>query len=190
MISSSLTETVDFWTAQAVMASGYLVRLYRILGDDRQVFLAIQARGPSEERAQRLGLQTRIEALQAVFVAEFPEETIGEKKAWELLVEAQAGHCAFHGLVDDHEKSGSLRGPRTATTKAFHKSLEGYRVAFPDEMTTPGIKQAIERAAKRCAESFTLDLEEATDQVRSDLGKELQANILDALLKETSPNNP
>ena len=184
MISSSLTETVDFWTAQAVMASGYLVRLYRILGDDRQVFIAMQARGPSEERAQRLGLQARIAALQAVFVAEFPEETISEKKAWELLVEAQAGNCAFHGLVDDHEKSGSLRGPRTATTTAFHKSLQGYRTAFPDEMTTPGIKRAIERAAKRCAESFTLELEEATDQERSDLRQELHSNILQALKKE------
>ena len=42
MASTALTQTVDFWTAQAVMASGYLVALYRILGDDRQVALAME----------------------------------------------------------------------------------------------------------------------------------------------------
>ena len=36
MANSSLTETVDSWTGQAVMTSGYLMRLYRFLGDDRQ----------------------------------------------------------------------------------------------------------------------------------------------------------
>jgi len=106
MTQSSLTITVDLWTAEVMVASGYLVRLYRILGDERQVFLAMQARGPCEERAQRLGLGPRVQALRNVFVAELPEDAIGEQKAWELILVAQAGLTASHGLVDDHDQSG------------------------------------------------------------------------------------
>ena len=184
MTQSSLSQTVDQWTVEVIVASGYLVRLYRILGDERQVYLAMQARGPCEERAQRLGLQTRIAALQAVFITEIPQETAGEQKAWELIIEAQAGLAAFHGMVDDHEKGGSLRGPRSATTKAFHKSLLGYRAAFPEEVTTPGIQRAIETAATRCSESFALEVDGTTEEERAELRREIHANILDALMKE------
>lgn len=167
-----------------MVASGYLVRLYRILGDDRQAFMAVQAQGPCAERVQRLGLQSRIADLQAVFIAGIPQETAGEQQAWELLIEAQAGLCAFHGMANDHEKSGSLRGSRTGTTRAFHKSLLGYRTAFPEEMTIPGIQLAIETAASRCAEAFSLDVDGATDQEKAEVREELRINILDALTKE------
>jgi hypothetical protein len=185
-MTSPLTEIVDLWTAEVMVASKYLVRLYRILGDDRQVYLAMQARGPCEERAQRLGLGPRVQAIHNVFVAENPEDAIGEKKAWELLLTAQAGLAAFHGLVDDHEKGGSLRGPRTATAKAFHKSLLGYRTAFPEEMTTQSIHLAIETAAIRCGESFALEVDGTTEEEKDNLRRELCTNILNALMKEAA----
>jgi len=184
MTQSRLTATVDLWTAEVMVASNYLVRLYRILGDERQVYLAMQARGPCEERAQRLGLAPRVQALHNVFVAENPEDAIGEQKAWELLLNAQAGLVAFYGLVDGHEKHGSLRGPRNATTKAFHKSLLGYRTAFPEEMTIPGIQRTLEIAAVRCAESFSLEVDGAIEEEKTDLRREIHADILDALMKE------
>ena len=188
MATSTLTQTVDFWTAQAVMASGYLLRLYRILGDDRQAAMARQAGGPSEERAQRLGLLAQVAALNIIFEAEHPEETIGEEKAWQILVESHAGLFAFHGLVDNNEKAGSLRGSRTGTTKAFHKALKGYRTAFPEEMTIPGIQKAIENAANRCAEVFSVSVDGATEKEKSDLRREIHANILEALSKEVDAN--
>lgn len=184
MANSSLNETVDSWTAQAAQASGHLMRLYRTLGDERQVYIASQASGLSEERTQRLKLQTRIAALNVVFVNEYPEETHGEEKAWQLLIEANAGLSAFHGLVDDHEQGGCIRGARTATNKAFHKALRGYRTAFPEEMTIPGVQQAIEQAALRCAETFSFEVDGTTDQEKSDLRKELHGYILEALRKE------
>jgi len=184
MTQSSLTETVDLWTAEVMVASNYLVRLYRILGDDRQVYLTMQARGHCEERAQRLGLSPRVKALHNVFVAEQPEDSVGEAKAWELLLTAQAGLAAFYGIVDDHEKGGSLRGPRTATTKAFHKSLLGYRTAFPEEITIPGIHRAFEIAARICAESFALEVDDSNEEEKAGLRSEIHANILDGLMNK------
>jgi hypothetical protein len=167
MPTSSLTQTVDIWTAQVVQASNYLTRLYRVLGDERQAYQAMQACGPCEERAQRLRLQPQIE------------------KAWQLLIAASAGLCAFHGLVDDHEEGKNLRGPRTATNKAFNNSLRGYRTAFPEELTIPSIRQAIEQASLFCADAFSSNVDEATCQEKADLGRELHAEILETLMKKT-----
>ena len=111
MTDTSLTEAVDSWTAQAVMASGYLARLYRGLGDERQADLAAQACGSCGERAQRLGLVARIAALDTTFTLEHPEETIGEEKAWQLLVGAHAGLHAFLGLVDGDEQGRATGEP-------------------------------------------------------------------------------
>ena len=72
----------------------------------------------------------------------------------------------------------------TGTTKAFHKSLLGFRAAFPEEMATPSIQQAIETAATRCSEIYSLDVDGATDQERAELRKELRTNIPEALMKE------
>lgn len=188
MPPSSLTATVDHWTAQAVMTSGYLLRLYRILGDDRQASIAMQAVGPCGERVQRLGIQAQVAVLNILFTAEYQEETIGEEKSWQMMIEAHSGLCALHGLVDDQvddqEKGRSIRGSRTSTNKAFHIALRGYRSAFPEEITIPGIRQAIETAALRCADVFSSNMDCASDQEKSDLRQELHANILEALLKE------
>ena len=183
MAQSQLSETVDSWTIQAMVASTYLVKLYRALGDDRQADTALRSCGPCEERAKRLGLQARISELHAVFVASHPESSPGEAKAWQLLVEAQAGLSAFHGIVSDHQKGGSLRGDRTATTKALHKSLQGYRVAFPVEMASEGIEKALVVATARCADTFAQDLEADGDsaQAKTELRQDLYQSILDAL---------
>lgn len=184
-MTTALTNTVDLFTAQAVMASDFLVRLYRVLGDEKQAVLAQQARGSCEERATRLGLKVRIQALRTVFADEHPGETQAEEKAWNLLVESQAGLAAFYGLVGDHESGGSLRGQRTSTEKALQKALRGYRVAFPEEMANQGILDSIEIAADRCAETFTLDVEDASEEERSELRRELYTNVLNALMVET-----
>jgi len=180
MASSALTQTVDFWTAQAVMASGYLVALYRILGDERQEALAMEACGPCEARARRLGLQAQIDALDAAFAAEYPEELLGEEKAWQRIVEAHAGLCAVHDLIEDPEQDPSLRGTRAGTANALRQALKGYRTAFPEECTVPGIRQAMESAARRCADgfSFTGDREEPRQR------QELHDRVLEALLWE------
>jgi hypothetical protein len=186
MAQSQLSETVDSWIIQAMVASTYLVKLYRALGDDRQADTALRACGACEERAKRLGLQARIAELHAVFVANHPEDSPGEAKAWQLLVEAQAGLSAFHGIVNDHEKGGSLRGNRTATAKALHKSMQGYRVAFPVEMASEGIQQAIVVATARCADTFVHDLEADGDsaQAKTELRQDLYQSILVALTQE------
>ena len=150
MASTALTQTVDFWTAQAVMASGYLVALYRIL-----------------EKA----LEN---------VEKHAEELLGEEKAWQRIVEAHAGLCAVHDLIDDPEQDPSLRGSRAGTANALRHALRGYRTAFPEECTIPGIRQAMESAALRCADafSFTGDREEPRQR------QELHDRILEALLRK------
>lgn len=186
MAQSQLSEAVDSWTIQAMVASAYLVKLYRALGDDRQADTALRSCGHCEERAKRLGLQARISERHALFVANHPEDSPGEAKAWQLLVEAQAGLAAFHGIVNDHAKGGSLRGGRTATAKAFHKAMQGYRVAFPVEMASEGIQKAIAFATARCADTFAQDLEEEGDspQARTELHQGLNQAIQDALTQE------
>ena len=86
MPDSHLSQTVDGWTAQAVAASRYLVRLYRALGDGRQAAAALQGCGACEERQQRLGLQGLSQALADASGAAHPEEGSGEARAWQLLV--------------------------------------------------------------------------------------------------------
>ena len=176
MTDTSLTEAVDSWTAQAVMASGYLARLYRGLGDERQADLAAQACGSCGERAQRLGLVARIAALDTTFTLEHPEETIGEEKAWQLLVGAHAGLHAFLGLVD-----GDEQGRATGASKAFHEALRGYRTAFPEEMTIPGIRKAIDAAARHSAEAFPCSAGAGTAEEKSGL----PGRLFEELLKET-----
>lgn len=172
MTHSGLIDTVDAWTAQAVVASAYLAGLYRALDDGRQAALAMQAQGHCEERVRRLGLQAPIAQLEAQYTANHPDGTDGEQRAWELLLQAQAGLVAFHGLVDDHQQSASIRGQRTAANKALQKALRGYRSAFPDEVTQPGIARAIEIAANRYSASFTLEVEGATEEERTELRRE------------------
>jgi len=187
MTSSPLNTTIDDWTAQAVVASRFLTGLYRALGDDRQVANATQAGAHAEEQAIRLSLRSRISAMRTLFDDQDPAELSRESRAWQILIEAQAGLSAFHCLVDGHERGSSIRGSRTATEKAFLRSLRGYRVAFPEEMTTVGIQRAIEIAAARCASSFTLEVDGASEQEQVDLRNQLHATILDTLIEAAIP---
>lgn len=183
--SSSLSQTVDTWTCQAMVASSHLVSLYRLLGDGRQAALALKARGPCEERAQRLGLQPQMAGLHATFLALNPEEVAGEACAWQWLVEAHAGLAAFHGLaMDATGKAQGLRGNRTATLKAFRHSLQGYRTAFPEEMANEGIHKALEAATARCSEAFVLDAGEVPEPERIALRQELEDMIREAVTQE------
>jgi hypothetical protein len=188
MSPSALNHAIDTWTAKAAVASRFLVGLYRALGDDRQVANAVQAGAHAEEQVTRLGLTAHCAAWRAVFAQENPEELSRESRAWLLLIEAHAGLSAFHCLVKDHERGSSLRGSSTTTEKAFHRSLRGYRVAFPDEMTTPGITKAFEIAAAQCAASFVLQDEGASDAEREELRLELHRSILEGLVQAAIPD--
>jgi len=187
MTTSPLNTTIDDWTAQAVVASRFLVGLYRALRDDRQVANATQAGAHAEEQAIRLSLRSRISAMRTLFDDQDPAELSRESRAWLILIEAQAGLSAFHCLVDGHERGSSIRGSRTATEKAFLRSLRGYRVAFPEEMTTVGIRRAIEIAAAKCSSSFTLEVDGAGEQEQVDLRNQLHATILDTLIEAAIP---
>lgn len=190
MTSSRLSHTVDTWTCQAVSASRFLQVLYRRLGDEKQAANAIQAGAPAEERGSRVGLGTRIAALKIVHGQESPDAAPGEARSWRLLVEAQAGICAFHAMADhgDDSKARSIRGARTANNKAFQQALRGYRTAFPEEMSEAGISQAIEDAANRCVVSFLEDLTDASEEERQTFRQDLNRTILDALTREAGGN--
>ena len=188
MASSLLHQTVDTWTIHAVVASRHLIRLYRALGDDKQASIANHSGGPAEERAQRLGLSVRIATLQATFSDENPEEVAGEAQAWQILVEAQAGICAFHAIADGHsEKSRGLQGARNAFTKAFRRAIQGYRVAFPEQMANEGISKAIRMASERCTTTFMETFNEdvgSEGPSEADVAREIRKDILEALLAE------
>ncbi|WP_148300407.1 hypothetical protein [Holophaga foetida] len=172
-----LTQFIDAWTIRAVVASRFLARLYRAMGDGRQASNAIQAGAPSEERAQRLGLAPRVAEGQAVFGDEVGEEIEKEIRAWQSLVESQAGISAFHAMVEGCSRGRrGLRGARQAAGKAFHRAVQGYRIAFPEEMAREGISLAIQAATILCMEAFLVDLN--GDPA---LGQELHRNILEAL---------
>lgn len=187
MTSSQLTLALDTWTCQAVSASRFLQTLYRALGDEKQAANAIQAGAPAEERGSRLGLGARIAALRIIHGQESPDATPSEARSWQVLVEAQAGVCAFHAMADhcDDNKARNLRGARTANTKAFQQALRGYRTAFPEEMSEAGITQAIEDAANTCVATFLEDLTDASEEERQALRQDLSQSILDALTRET-----
>lgn len=186
MTSSHLSQAVDTWTCQAVSASRFLQALYRRLGDEKQATNAIQAGAPAEERGGRLGLSARIAALKIIHGQESPDAAPGEARSWQVLVEAQAGVCAFHAMADhcDDGKARSLRGARTANNKAFQQALRGYRIAFPEEMSEAGISQAIEIAASTCVATFMEDLTDASEEERESLRQDLSRTILDALTRE------
>lgn len=186
MTSSHLSQAVDTWTCQAVSASRFLQRLYRMLGDEKQATNAIQAGAPAEERGSRLGLGSRITALRIIHGQESPDAAPSEARSWQVLVEAQAGVCAFHAMADlcDDGKARSLRGARSANNKAFQQALRGYRIAFPEEMSEAGISQAIEVAASTCVAAFLEDLTDASEEERQTLRQDISQSILDALTRE------
>lgn len=99
--------------------------------------------------------------------------------AWITLIQAQAGICVFHGIVDGHEKAKSLRGPRAAAHRALECAIKGIRTAFPMEISQSGINMAIDNAATRCSQVFVDDLDE--DPNVEDVLRAIREEILVAL---------
>ena len=183
MTSSRLTETVDAWTIQAVVASRFLTSLYRGLGDNKQAAHAIQAGVPAEERARRLGLGAQIKTRQDLATMEATPEVSREFQAWQALVEAHAGVAAFHSMAEEGpSRKEGLQGTRSANTKAFQQALRGFGVAFPEAMAGEGIATALQVATDTSVETLLADLEEKAPQGdHSALAEELTREILGAL---------
>jgi len=182
-----LTATADDWTVQAIVASRYLTKLYRGLGDEKQASNAIQVGALMEERAQRLGLLSQAQQHQTTFQAEQTDTTQGEAQAWQVLVEALAGLSAFYAIADaPAPKPTGLQGVRNKTNKAYQKALHSYRVAFPESMANQGIKNAIHRSAHRCTQTLLMDCDNS-DPISMDdpAAREIHQNILQSLLAES-----
>ena len=156
MTSTNLVAAVDSWTAMAVMASKWLLQLYRRLGDDRQAALADQAGVPATEKMNRLGLQPLVVLLYDRFSRDYPDETDGEQSAWMILVEAYSGHSAYFALSDTLKvrPHQGMQGARTAAHRALRTAVRGYQVAFPEEMVKPGVQLATRKAVTHCVAGF------------------------------------
>ena len=178
-----LTVFVDTWTVQAVMTSGWLTRLYRSLRDDRQASLASQVGAPAAERLQRRNLQGRVAPLELLFRQEHPEETLAEEAAWVSLIEAQAGLAAFFTIAAPTEEKPppGLRGARTASYKAFQKTIRGFRTAFPDTIVSGGVASGVRKAATTCADALLINLEEEDPRKLAQLREGLEASVFEAL---------
>jgi len=179
MTIGKLTTNVDAWTVQAVVASAWLTRLYRSLGDDRQAALAIQVGKPGMERLSRLGLESRLPAQLEGFLRQHPDETQAEEAAWSLLVEAYGGISAFIAVTDatDGRAAHGLRGTRTATNGAFRKALQGFRTAFPDEVGDLAVTTATHKACAQCANAFLADVDEEDPGKLSELRASLEVCV-------------
>jgi hypothetical protein len=181
MTPNRLNDQVDKWTVQAVMAGQHLLRLYRSLGDDKQAATALRTLASSEERARRLRLDPMIVSLRNLFLADHPIEVDAEEAAWRLLLEAQAGLCAFHAVAIGTQGEGKLRGSSTATTKALHAAIKGFRTAFPESMVQEGVRGALHGAARRCAETCVKDVEDLEGEERERVTQSIQDDLLEAL---------
>jgi hypothetical protein len=180
MGSSFFDMAIADWTAQATMASGFLVHLYRTLGDGRQQARVLEVRRPCEERSRHLGLQDRVPTLLAAFLAEYPDDQAREARAWQVLVEVHAGLTSFYRIAEPERGKGmGSQGRRSSVDRALHRSLQGYRAAFPDDMAARGICLAIAAAADCCSDAIALDMG------IQDLRQELHACILDDLTRES-----
>jgi hypothetical protein len=184
MTIGKLTTNVDTWTVQAVVASGWLTRLYRSLGDDRQAALAIQVGKPGMERLSRLGLESRLPAQLEGFLRQHPDETRAEEAAWTLLVEAYGGISAFIAVTDstDGRAAPGLRGTRTATNGAFRKAIQGFHTAFPEEIVGPAVTTATRKAYAQCADAFLADVDEEDPGKLSELRASLEVCVAETIV--------
>jgi hypothetical protein len=178
-----MTSYVDAWTVQAVMASRWLTRLYRALGDDHQASTAINAGARASERLDRLRLHDRVGPMEEGFNRDYPDQTLGEEAAWTALVEAQAGLASFFALTDttSEKPAPGLRGARTATFAAYRRAIQGFHTAFPDPMAKKGVDAATQKAMATCVEAFMVAIEDGDHGQREQLRVDLEACVLDAL---------
>ncbi len=187
--SDQLTPVMDAWYQRAVMASMYLTSLYRSLNDEKQVFNAFQAGSRARECAARLNLMGAVPELMHQFTTRYADEVERENAAWQILVEALAGLCAFFGIADGvgEGPAKGLSGARTATFKGLRRALIGYRTAFPETLLEEGISASIDRAATICAEAAVRDMIEDTEASgRKAVQAEIHRSIVEALKAEVT----
>jgi hypothetical protein len=154
---------VDQWSLQSVASARYLMGLYRKLDDEKQAGRACQAGAPAEERTARL--QITAKAIDFTKALQMLPEEAGDALAWQNLLEAQTGICAFIALVAQMGLTKGLNGAKRANTKAFHAALQGYRTAFPDPLATEGICRALEMATFSSTEALVAEYR-ATPELR------------------------
>ncbi len=158
-----LATTVDTWTVQSVVASGWLTRFYRAMGDSRQASLALQVGEPGMERFTRLRLQPRLQEQAEEFKRAHSDDTEAEAAAWSNLIEAYGGLAAFIAVTDmiDGQVTPGMQGVRTATKAAFRKAIRGLRTAFPEEIAEAAVAVAVQKACRKCVDTFLSDVDEA-----------------------------
>lgn len=188
-MGSNLDTAIQKWTLQVMAASGHLVGLYRSMRDDRQTSLALRARGPCEERCDRLRLGGMLSELAKALVAGLSEESEIEERAWRWIVEGQAGLLSFHLLADrggepGEAKARSLRGSYTQTRKALGLGLKGFRIAFPEEVAKVGILEGLQSAASQVVSAFLLDAAGLLEGGEAAFRSQIHEEILGALLAE------
>jgi hypothetical protein len=189
MPHNHLIAYVNAWTVQAVLASQRLTRLYRVLADERQAALAIQAGAPAMERMERLGLQAKAPSMEEAFQSDPPNETQAEQAAWAALIEAHTGLAAFYALCEtsDAKPAPGLRGSRTATHGALRKALRGIRTAFPEAMAEAAAKHAKKQAIATCVTAFMTSVEANDCADSAQLRLNLEACVLEALEAAFAP---
>lgn len=175
-----LTRQVDLWTRQALQAGRFLLRLYRRLQDDRQAAATLAALVPCETRAARQRMDIPSHPPETCAPGE--DEALAESRAWETVLEAQIGYCAFHALVD------SPRGVKHAAERAYHMAVRGLETAFPKEWTTPRRQAILQEVSTRCADLFLLDLEdEGAPEQRRHLHATIETGIRQGFTRSTAP---
>ncbi len=172
--TGKLTQQVDLWTRQTLASGRFLVHLYRRLGDDKQAAAALEVMAPSEERAARLGLR----GVAAFPVPPLVDETEAEARAWEALLEAQAGFCSFHAVID------GPRGPRRSAERAYFRAVRGLETAFPAEWAAGRRKAILQKVSTQCADLFVQDLEaEGSPEARAELHEQIESGIRQGFLQ-------
>jgi len=176
---------VDACLVQAVGAARHLVRLYRVLGDDKQAATALRMMAPLQARIQRKGLEAQTTALRENLLQDYPQETQAEEAAWRFFLEACAGFLAFHAAVamgtPGTPGKDPLRGSRNEALRAFREGIKGFRTAFPEAMVQDGVSWAIDSASQVCAETIVGDFTEGETETSESTIRSIKQDIQDAL---------
>lgn len=171
------------YTCMAVSASRYLTKLYRLLDDSKQASNAIRAGAYAEERACRYRLSSKIENFQVCGADTCPNDIVDEQRAWEVLVEAQAGIAVLHGMANPQGgKFRGLRGARSASKNAMIIAAKGFCMAFPENEYKNGINRSIGLASNDCSNIFleTVQIDLKNEQ-NNELNKKIKTEINDWL---------
>ena len=186
--SSQFAIVFDLWVLQAVAASRFLAKLYRVLNDEQQAAAAIWAGQPATERMERHGLQTDLLEVVQTFELEHPDETEAEAAAWQNLIAAQAGQCLFFAVqvAKNRTSCPGFLGQSNAANKAFSRALISYRAAFPDAMVAAGVEHALLQASRLGAEAFSQDARVLLEEDRACMRQDAQTKFIDVLREQAT----